>query len=101
MADVVDSLFQAVKIKNSGEFRVFNQFSETVSIKHIAQIIKNKFTKENKKIVIKHIKNPRKENEKHKMKMINKNFLKILKRKTLPIKKAIEDTLEELNFLNE
>ena len=42
------------------------------------------------------IKNPRVENETHRMRMHNTNFLKILKRKPQSMKKIIEETIKIL-----
>ncbi|MAV05495.1 hypothetical protein CBE37_01545 [bacterium TMED277] len=101
LEDAVDSLYNSVKLKIDGKFRVFNQFSETLSIKDAATIIKKIHLKNNKKVKIKHIKNPRKEDEKHNMKMLNKGFLKILKRKPLKLKQAINSSIEDLSHINE
>ena len=48
-------------------------------------------------IKIKHIKNPRVEDEKHKMRMENKLFKKILNRKITPIVDGLKATFEDLN----
>ena len=100
LKDAVDSLYNSINLNLNNKYNVYNQFSETVSIKHIAKIIKDLKTIKDKKIIIRHIKNPRVENETHKMIMKNKNFLKVLKRKPLKISKAIADTKTDLQNLN-
>lgn len=93
LEDAVDSLFNSVKLKKDKKLKIFNQFSESLSILQISKYIKNTCSKLNINILIKNIKNPRKEDETHQLKMINKNFLKILKREPKKIKKSIQDTL--------
>jgi len=96
LEDAVTSLFNSVNIKANSKFKVYNQFSEALSITQIAKIIKLSHLKHNRKISIKKIKNPRKENEQHKMKMANKEFLKILKRKPFKLVDAINNTIKDL-----
>ena len=83
LKDAVDFLYNSINLKLNNKYNVYNQFSETVSIKDIAKIIKNLRNAVDKKIIIKHIKNPRVENETHKMIMKNKNFFKGVKKKTI------------------
>ena len=77
---------------------VYNQLTNIVSIKKIAQIISsnNLF----KKLNVVHIKNPRVENETHKMKMSNKNFVKILGSKGESLKNTIDSTIKILDKLD-
>ena len=96
LEDAVDSLFNSVKLKKDKKFKIYNQFSESLSILQISKFIKNICSKFNIDVLIKNIKNPRKEDETHQLKMVNKNFLKILKRKPKKIKKSVKDTLEFL-----
>ena len=63
------------------KFEIFNQFSESLSIVEISNMIKNISKKFDLKVLIKNIKNPRTENENHKLRMVNSKFLKVLKRK--------------------
>ena len=95
LQDAVDSLANILKIKKNDNFKIINQFSETVSIKQIAHYVKKIASKNN--IKIKHIKNPRVEDEKHKMRMENKLFKKILNRKITPIVDGLKATFEDLN----
>jgi len=59
----------------SGEFKIFNQFTEVFSINELANIVKNAAEKMGIRAKIKNIKNPRSEEEKHYYNPINKNFL--------------------------
>ena len=56
LKDAVDSLYNSINLKLNNKYNVYNQFSETVSIKDIAKIIKNLRNAVDKKIIIKHIK---------------------------------------------
>ena len=96
LEDAVDSLFNSIKLKKNRKFRIYNQFSESLSILQISKFIKNICYKLNINVLIKNIKNPRKEDETHQLKMVNKKFLSVLKRKPKKIKKSIEDTLKFL-----
>ena len=100
LKDAVDSLYNSINLKLNNKYNVYNQFSETVSIKDIAKIIKNLRTIADKKIIIKHIENPRVENETHKMIMKNENFLKVLKRRPFKVSEAIADTKTDLQNIN-
>ena len=77
---------------------VYNQLTNIVSIKKITQIIGSNDLF--KKLNVVHIKNPRVENETHKMKMSNKNFLKILGSKGESLKSTINSTIRILDKLN-
>ncbi len=96
LSDVVDSLCNSLSLKINNKYNVYNQFSDTVSIKNLSEMIKKYSKLNNKHIVIKHIKNPRVENETHQMKMKNNGFLKVLKRRPYKIYDAIKDTMGDL-----
>lgn len=78
---------------------VYNQLTNIVSIKKITEII-NSNNLFKKKLNITHIKNPRVENETHKMKMNNKNFVKILGSKGESLKTTIDSTIKILHKLD-
>ena len=90
--DCVSSLANSINFNKNID--VVNQYSTISSIKKVGSyIIKNNKIKNSK---LTHIKNPRVENETHKMKMHNANFLKILKRKPQNMKKIIDETIKIL-----
>lgn len=96
LEDVVDSLYEASKLKLKNKFEIYNQFSQTLSILDISNQIKKVATKYNINVEIKKIKNPRKEDETHQMMMENSNFLKILNKKPKPILESIYQTFKDL-----
>ena len=96
LEDAVDSLYNVLKFKNKNKFHIFNQYSETLSIVQISNLIKKVAKKFKIEVNIKNVKNPRTENETHKMTMMNSKFLKILKRKPRSILKSIELTFQDL-----
>ena len=96
LEDAVDSLYNVLKFKNKNKFHIFNQYSETLSIVQISNLIKKVAKKFKIEVNIKNVKNPRTENETHKMTMMNSKFLKILKRKPKSILKSIELTFQDL-----
>jgi len=77
---------------------VYNQMTKIVSIKKISEYISQ--NKSFKKLKVRHIKNPRVENENHKMKMENNKFLNILRSKPESFRKTINETIEILKKLN-
>ena len=90
--DCVESLSNVINFNT--KIDVVNQYSAISSIKEVGNIIsKNKLILDSK---VTHIKNPRVENEKHKMKMDNLNFLKILNRKPQKMKNIIDETIKIL-----
>lgn len=67
--NIVDTL-QCVELAaenppQAGEFRVLNQFTETFTIKQLAEIVKSAGEKLEIQVVLNHIDNPRKEMEEH------------------------------------
>ena len=77
-------------------YNVYNQYTFLCSINSIAE----KLSKLNSKIKILHIKNPRVEDEKHQMKMINKKFKKIFKEKFETPNLIFKDTINILKKNN-
>lgn len=96
LEDAVDSLFNSINLKKDKKFKIFNQFSESLSILQISKYIKSVSSVYGIDVFIKKIKNPRKEDETHQLKMRNKNFLKILKKSPKKIKDSIRDTIKHL-----
>ena len=62
---------------NQGEFRVFNQFVETFSVNHLAQIVERCVEKLGLKVQINHLSNPRVEAENHYYNAVNTSLLKL------------------------
>ena len=60
-----------------GEFRVFNQFVETFSVNHLAQIVERCVKKMGGKVRIDHLSNPRVEAEEHYYNAVNTSLLKL------------------------
>ena len=90
--DCVSSLANSINFDK--KIDVVNQYSTINSIKDVGNyIIQNNLIKNSK---LTHIKNPRVENETHRMKMHNSNFLKILDRKPQSMKKIIDETIKIL-----
>ena len=96
LEDAVDSLFNSINLKKDKKFKIFNQFSESLSILQISKYIKSVSSVYGIDVFIKKIKNPRKEDETHQLKMRNNNFLKILKKSPKKIKDSIKDTIKHL-----
>ena len=79
LVDFVKSITNLISYKQKKSFEVFNQTSELLSIRFLAETISKNAIKLGSTSRVKFIKNPRVEKEKHNMKMENKNFLKVLK----------------------
>ena len=96
--DTIKSLINFVKHKNikKNGYNVYNQYTFLSSINSIAENL----SKLNPSIKIKHIKNPRIEDEKHQMKMINQNFRKVLKEKFETPNLIFRDTINILKMNN-
>ena len=56
LEDAVDSLFNSIKLKKNRKFRIYNQFSESLSILQISKFIKNICYKLNINVLIKILK---------------------------------------------
>tara|TARA_A100001011_G_scaffold400869_1_gene520265 strand:- start:5719 stop:6861 length:1143 start_codon:yes stop_codon:yes gene_type:complete len=83
LQDFVKSMINLLNYKQKKSFEVFNQTTEMLGIKYIGSTISKHANKIGLKSKVKLIKNPRKENESHKMRMDNKRFLKLLKSKPI------------------
>lgn len=78
LEDCVQSIVNAVKLENSGEFKVYNQTTEVISIVDIATAITEAARSADIDAELKHIPNPRVEKEEHKMTIDTTNFSKLL-----------------------
>ena len=86
LIDFVKSITNLIKYKQKKSFEVFNQTTELLSIKDLAETIGKNARKFGAKSQVKFIRNPRVEKERHNMKMENKKFLKILDSKPTSFK---------------
>ena len=84
LEDTVESLINAITYKQAKTHEIMNQVTEHISIKSLANMIVK-----NCKGKIKHIDNPRKENEGFSMKFNNKKFLKLLGKKITTMEETI------------
>jgi UDP-sulfoquinovose synthase len=107
--NILDTM-KCVKISSEnypkkGEFRVFNQFTESFTINEIANLVIKSADKENIKIKANHIKNPRNEMEDHYYNPINNNLLSLgLKPHKFNIdfiRNFIKNTKKSINKINE
>ena len=62
---------------NKGEFRVFNQFVETFSVNHLAEIVERCVKKLGLNVQINHLSNPRVEAEEHYYNAVNTSLLNL------------------------
>lgn len=83
LKDFVKSMVNLIKYKQKKSFEVFNQTTELLGIKYLGTTISKNAKKLGSTSKIKNIKNPRRENETHNMKMVNKNFMKLLNSKPI------------------
>lgn len=96
LIDFVKSITNLISYKQKKSFEVFNQTTELLSIKYLAETIGKKARKFGARSQVKFIKNPRVEKEKHNMKMENRNFLKILRAKPISFEQESESIIKIL-----
>ena len=96
LKDFVKSAVNLVKFEPKNSFEVFNQTTELLGIKYMGITISNHARKLGSNSKIKLIKNPRKEKERHNMKMDNKKFLKLLNSKPISFSQESENILKSL-----
>jgi len=96
LEDCVQSNVNAVKLEQTGEFIVYNQTTEVISIVDIAKAIVEGASKLGVTAEIKHIPNPRVEKEEHKMTIDTTNFKKLLPASKLTISEGVYQTLKSL-----
>ena len=95
--DCIKSLVNFIKYNNIKKSEVYNQYTHMVGIKEISKLILES-NLVSKILKYKNIKNPRIENETHKMRMENKNFKNILKSRIEPLKETIFKTINLLKI---
>ncbi len=96
LEDCVQSNVNAVKLKNAGEFRVYNQTTETISIVEIAQSIVDAATRLGMDAQLEHIPNPRLEKEEHKMVMDTTHFRGLLPDPVDRVASGVHEILKSL-----
>jgi len=96
LEDCVQSCVNAVRLPLSGEFKVYNQTTEIISIVDIAEAIVSGARKLDIAAETKHIENPRVESEEHKMEMAVANFQTLLPNPKLNIAEGVYRMLEAL-----
>ena len=96
LEDCVQSNVNAVKLKKTGEFRVYNQTTEVVSIVDIADAIIEGAENLGIDAEKKHIPNPRVEKEEHKMTIDTSNFYKILSKPKDNVASGVYQILQAL-----
>jgi UDP-sulfoquinovose synthase len=79
-----------------GEFRVFNQFAESYSIKELAEMVQVVASEQGLQIDIQHYENPRTEKEEHYYNPIRENLDKIGYRPTTDVHSEIRVMLHDL-----
>ena len=86
LGDVVDSFVNlAEQDWKKGQLKLYNQTAQAESINELASQISN-----NTKCEVKHIPNPRVENEEHQMEIANDNFVELLGREPVKLKEGIK-----------
>ena len=96
LKDFVKSIVNLINYKQKRSFEVFNQTSQLLTIKYLAETIVKNAKKIGSKSNLKMIKNPRVEKEKHNMKMENKLFLNMLKSEPVLFKDESIDIIKTL-----
>jgi len=91
IGDTVESLINAITYKFPKGHTILNQVTEMLSVEKLANLVADATNSR-----VKHIKNPRKENETFCMRFENEKFLKVLKRKPEKAKKVIKDMVSQL-----
>lgn len=95
--DATESLVQAVSLQPEGQYVIYNQLSEVVSITELAQQVRSLAAEKGLGVTVRHIPNPRVEREDHPMQMNADGFRKdLLPRVRYPIARAIDDLLGDL-----
>jgi len=96
LEDCVQSNINAVKQEKTGKFQVYNQTTQVVTIKEMAQSIKNAASKIDIDVEVKHISNPRVEDEEHKMTIDTTNFLKLLPKAKYDVQAGTKQIIQSL-----
>ncbi len=96
LTDFVRSITRLITYKQIRSFEVFNQTTELLSIKFLANNIAKNARELGSKSKVKFIRNPRVEKEKHNMRMQNINFMKILKSKPINFREESKHIIRTL-----
>jgi nucleoside-diphosphate-sugar epimerase len=96
LEDCVQSNVNAVKLENAGEFRVYNQTTETISIVAIAQSIVQAAKGLGLDARLEHIPNPRVEKEEHQMVMDTTHFRGLLPDPVDRVASGVHEILKSL-----
>ena len=98
LEDAVESLANAVQHEPDGNLHVYNQFTQVVGIKELAQMVKSSAEQHGLDVEIRHIPNPRVEREDHDMRMDNGRFRKVLlPQQRQSVASAVHDLLSDLS----
>jgi len=96
LEDSVCSIVNAAKLKANGKFEIYNQATETPSIKGIAESVKKAGKRLELHVEIEHIPNPRVEKEEHKMAINTDKFQKLLGNPKYNIESGIYQIINSL-----
>lgn len=96
LEDCAQTNVSAVKLEKTGEFTVYNQTTEVISIVDISRAIIDAAGKLDLKAELKHIPNPRVEKEEHKMEIEVTNFAKLLPNPQYNITAGVHQILQAL-----
>jgi nucleoside-diphosphate-sugar epimerase len=96
LEDAAQSMVDLVKTGNSGEYLVFNQLTEYVRIRDLAQMITDYMRSTGKDIQIKNIPNPRVEKEDTEYRFENERFMALLSVKPRQMRDSIGEVLLSL-----
>jgi len=96
LEDCVQSNVKALRMPLTGEFQVYNQATEVISIVDIAQAIVSAAREIDLAAELTHIKNPRVEKEEHKMLVDTTNFSKLLPNSKYTVATGIGQILKAL-----
>ena len=102
LKDTLQCISIALKNKaKRGELKIYNQFTESFTVNQIADKVVNAGKKLNIQVKVKHIKNPRKEKEKHYYNIKNTGLKRLGLRSHLLTEKSIIDMMTHvLNYIN-
>ncbi|MEW6386701.1 MAG: NAD-dependent epimerase/dehydratase family protein [Thermodesulfobacteriota bacterium] len=96
LEDCVESNVNAVKAANAGEFLVYNQATEVLSIKDLAVAIRDAGAEFGLKVDLTHIANPRVEDEEHQMEIETARFATLLPAPKVMHREGIREMVQSL-----
>lgn len=97
LEDCCRSIVKAVRTKNEGKMVVYNQVERPISIKELAQAVKDGASKLGINAEVVHIPNPRIEKEEHDMEIDTTNFRKLIGNYESNIQEGVLQTLKSLS----